>query len=72
MPITKVGPKFYTCQGCFSRVADADACREESDGRVLRIHVCDRCRPAETEGFWLEVYEPECPMCGGAHTPYCR
>jgi len=67
------GPKFYTCQGCHTRVAIADACMTDESGEIFVSHVCERCQPAITPGVWIDYYTPQCDLCVTNHRgPRCQ
>ena len=68
-----MGPTYHTCDSCHTRVAVGVATYVDGRGGEAAFRVCERDIPArDQEHIRIELYEPECRLCGGAHSPECR
>ena len=67
-----VGVKYYTCDSCHTKPAVGNAVYVDGRGGEAVFRVCEPCRPFGEQHVRWEPYQPECPLCGGAHTPFCR
>lgn len=65
--ITKLGPKYRTCESCHTRSTVGVGYITDEVGDVMSFHLCDRCLPADAEGCWSSMYEGYCPVCQAPH-----
>jgi len=63
-----VGPKYRTCQSCFTKPAVGVHTQSVGSAMVF-THLCANCSPAEA----FELYRPPCSVCQVIHNgPECE
>ena len=59
------------CESCHSGIAQGEGVFIE-EGREHYFRVCHRCVPGnDQDDFVFYPFLPDCPRCGGEHSPFC-